>query len=88
MGSDFFLFAITKNGRRRCFFLWDFKAQKYQLPTKVFFLHKVSSLHKCPQKKAMNALPYVMRIYLSLYQSVIISTLNINYQYLVVFQSF
>jgi len=45
-------------------FLRDSKAQMFQLLTYISLLHNVSSLHNSPQKKAMNALPYFMFIFL------------------------
>jgi len=41
-------------------FFVGFQGTNVRFRTNVSFLHKVSSLHICPQKNAMNALPYVI----------------------------
>ena len=41
---------LTKNYNRRCFFC-GFQGTNVRVYSKVTFLHKVSNLHNCPQKK-------------------------------------
>jgi hypothetical protein len=61
-------------------FFVGFQGTNVRLPTHVSFLHKVSSLHKCPQKKAMNAKQHVIATFLSIIQLVITLIIIQSYQ--------